>query len=297
MTKKILVLGACGFVGRRMVERLGPDAVLGTYFRQPRADGLYFDALTQDLGAIIPDRRAIRHAMIFYGDTHPDSCASDPARSHALNVESTARVIDRLVDWDIPFTFTSSESVFDGSRHLSTERDIANPIMLYGRQKLLIEHYLATVHPAARWTVMRLGKVYGDSADNDKLFTGWIAAVLAGRLIRIATDQIFSPVFVDDVVGACVAAADRGLTGLYHLCGPRAYARDELLRMLLDELGRHRTIDPRVEPCSIDDFNLPEPRPKDVSMRPDKLVQALGFTLTPAEDICRKVVLNYLSRP
>ena len=292
---KVLILGACGFVGSHMYRKLGPERAVACWFHNEIPEGVRFDALTQDLAEVLSPE-GIAHAMVYYGDTMPDSCAKNPALSQALNVDSTKRVIDRLVSWGIPFTFTSSESVFDGSSGPNDEMALANPIMLYGRQKLEIEHFLTQNHPDAAWTVMRLGKVFGATAVNEKLFTGWIDAIENNRKIRIATDQVFSPIFVDDVVDACLLAAERGLRGLYHLCGSRPYSRYELLQMLITEVKRYRPVTVEIEECSIDDFALIEPRPKNCSMRVDKLVAATGITITPTETVCRRIVDDYFSR-
>jgi dTDP-4-dehydrorhamnose reductase len=118
------------------------------------------------------------------------SCAQDPDRSHAVNVESTQRVIDQLQEWLVPFTFMSSGSVFDGTRPNSSEADPANPIMLYGQQKLDIEHYLEKSEKP--FSIARLGKVFGSTSANEKLFTGWISPVENGdTVIRCATGQVF----------------------------------------------------------------------------------------------------------
>ena len=293
--KKLLILGASGFIGRHMIQRLDSEAVIATHFSASLTGGVRFDAISEDLSAIVrPDD--IWHCMILNADSHPDSCARDAERSNSLNVESTKRVISQLSDWDIPFTFASSEMVFDGTLHEATETTQPNPIMLYGRQKLAIEQFLMQDYPDAPWTIMRLGKVFGSAAQNEKLFAGWIDAIERGERIRIAEDQIFSPIYVEDIVSACLTAADVGLRGLYHLCGDTAYSRIDLLYMTIKSIRRYRPVEPVIETCSIDDFNLLEPRPKDVSMRPDKIVKAIGITITPTPQICDMIVDQYYQR-
>lgn len=291
-SKKLLILGACGFIGRHMFARLGPDRAIGTYFTNPLEGGVYFDALTQDIAEIAaPDD--LWHCMILYADPHPDSCERDPDASNALNVESTKRVITRLVEWGVPLTFASTEFVFDGTMHEADESTPPNPIMRYGRQKVAIEDYLSTQYPNEPWTVLRFGKVFGSSPQNEKLFTGWIEALEKGETIRIATDQIFSPIHVDDVVTGCLKAAEDKVRGLYHLCGTQAFGRHELLEMTIASVLRYRNVQPRIETCSIDDFDLLARRPKDVSMRPDKFIGATGLSITPTQQICDMIVDGY----
>lgn len=287
--QKLLILGGCGFIGRHMFERLGPDRAIGTYFANTLEGGVYFNALKQDLAEIAAPG-GIWHCMILYADSHPDSCARDPEASNALNVESTKRVIARLFEWGVPLTFASSEFVFDGTGHEADEGTPPNPIMLYGQQKLAVEAHLQARYPNEPWTVFRFGKVFGSSRQNEKLFTGWIEALEKGATICIANDQTFSPIHVDDVVTACLKAAEDEVRGLYHLCGTKAYGRHELLEMTIESVRRYRDIEPHIETCSIDDFELPARRPKDVSMRPDKIIGITGLPIMPTRRICDMIV-------
>lgn len=289
--KKILILGASGFVGGHMWELLGPDRAIAATFSRDEGGTVHFDALTMELRDIVPSFDEIAHAMVFYGETHPDRCANDPEWSEALNVESTKRVIDCLVEQGVPFTFTSSEFVFDGSQGKNTENSPTNPINLYGEQKLRVEKYIEETN--GDWTVMRLGKVFEADGANAKLFSGWIEEIESGQKIRVADDQVFSPILVNDVVVGCLRAAKMGVRGLYHLCGTRPYGRDQLLTMLVEEMRNYNPIDVIVEKCSIDDFDLPELRPKDCSMLPDKLVSATGLEITQIEDVCRDTVRRH----
>jgi len=48
-----------------------------------------------------------------------------------------------------------------------------------------------------------------------------------------------------------------------------------------------------VLPCSIDDFNLNEKRPKDVSMNPSKLVSATGVKLVYPDEVCAEIANKF----
>lgn len=280
-----LVIGASGFVGKHLVQSLPPENVLGLHYPDAPEGGVRFDALTMDLADVVESPEKITHAYILYGDTHPDSCARDPEKSRRLNVDSTIRVIDRLVEWKTPFTFTSSESVFNGLEGNYREDDPAHPILLYGAQKLEIETYLRDLE--CDCAVLRLGKVFGLSPTDEKLFGGWLKDIKAAKPIRCAEDQVFSPIHISDVIEGLRSSARKKLRGLYHLCGPKAYSRLELLNMFLDDVRRFRPVELEVQPCSIDDFPLLEKRPKDVSMCPDKFVRDTGIELQAPEAVSR----------
>jgi dTDP-4-dehydrorhamnose reductase len=295
-SERILVVGGGSFIGQHMIATIGSECCVGTWHSKPMSGGLRFDALKDDLVEAVPDLTSFAHAMVLYGNTDLDDCARNYDRAWKLNVESTRRVIDRLIQANVPFTFTSSESVFDGNSGPYEETSAANPIMAYGRQKLEVETYLRDRYPDGSWTILRLGKVFGSTPENEKLFTGWLDAINSGRKIRVAIDQIFSPIFVDDVVKACIAVVQKKLRGLYHLCGMRAYSRLDLLNMLIQEVERYRPVTNEIDPCSIDDFNLFDARPKNTVMIPDKFIAASGLAITSTEVVCRRIVDAYFDK-
>jgi len=290
-----LILGASKNVGSHLFRRLGPAKAVATYCSHPVPRGVHFDALSMDVGPLLDRYPTITSAAILYGETDPDKCYGNPQWSRALNVGSITRVIDELDRRGIHILFMSSQFVFDGVKGDYTEEDPPNPILLYGEQKLAIERYLEQNSESR--VVLRLSKAVGDRPKDGSLFSNWIDAILAGSpAIRCATDQKLSPIIIADVVEGIVSAMDRKLQGVFHLSGPRGYRRMELLEMLLLDLKKRVDLQVKVEPCSILDFDLPERRPVDVSMRSDKLVSSTGLEITDMETVCRRVVRGYFSQ-
>ena len=242
------------------------------------------------LSDVLGPSERIAQAVILLGDTDPESCAADLKRSEALNVDSVVAVIRYLTGRRIKPVFISSELVFDGTKGGYTESDPVNPVLTYGRQKVEVEKYLRSFCDS--YAVVRLAKVFGGEPGGGTLFTRWLAAIERGETIRCATDQIFSPIFVDDAAEGIVRLIDADAGGLFHLAGAKAYRRIELLEMLLSRLNGRLREDVKVVRCSIHDFKLREKRPLDVSMRPDKFLEATGMKLKDAETICAGIVLK-----
>jgi dTDP-4-dehydrorhamnose reductase len=289
LAKKVLVLGASSYVGRHLIARLQPENVLATHRANPVPNGVYFDSLDMRLDQIIGDPDAYSHAVILLGDTEPDSCYQDPAKSNATNFESVCSVFDQLSDLGIKPIFTSSEFVFDGENGAYVETDDANPILLYGEQKLKAEQYLAD--SGAPHTILRLSKVYGDDIDDGTLFSGWLTGLRSGMTMKCAADQAFSPVFVGDVVAAILQTIERNLNGLYHVSGNQHFRRIELLEIAVRELDRQvGGFNINIESCSINDFPLPEKRPIDVSMSADKIIRDAGLEPQNIEKHCARMV-------
>jgi dTDP-4-dehydrorhamnose reductase len=287
--RKTLVLGASSFVGRHVMTALPPDEVIATCNLSHLSGAVHFNSTTMDLSDVVECPEEIACAILLIGDTKPDSCFSDKFASRQLNVISIKRILDRLRAWDIFPIFTSSEFVYSGGRRDNREEDNAQPILLYGQQKLEVEHYIATQFPA--YSVLRLGKVYGETPGDHTMFTNWMNILLekSSSVIRCAADQRFSAVFVGDVVAAIKAAMNRRLDGVFNVGGPRGHSRLEYLHMLVDRVRALRSINVEIAPCSIHDFNLPEKRPVDVSMAVGKLIAASSLVLREPEESCARI--------
>lgn len=287
---KILLLGGSSFVGRYLFKYLGPKKAIATYFRNPIENGIYFDALSMDLSRIIKEPNAISHAVILLGDTNPETCAADKEKSQALNVDSIKSILGQLKEKNIKPIFISTEFIFDGMKGNYTETDTPNPILTYGRQKLEIENYL---HDNFKdFVILRLSKVFGSERRDGTIFSKWLEIIEqnANAAIPCADDQIFSPIYVDDVVVGIVGAIENNLSGIFHLASNKPFIRIELLNMLLSYLNEINPITIKVIPKSIHDFGLIEKRPQDVSMDPAKIVKAIKLNLSKIEIICKEIV-------
>lgn len=281
---KLLVLGGSSFVGKHLLARLAPAQYTATYAANAYPGTVKFDCTSMRLAATVGDLAAYDQALLLLGDTQPDSCVRDPERSQAVNVDGIKTVIDDLLAAGVRPIFISSEFVFDGHKGQYSETDSPNPILLYGAQKLAIERYLETV--AEDYAVLRLAKVYGGEIGDGTLFTNWLPAIERGGRQTCASDQRFSPIHVDDVVDALLKAAESRIRGVFHLGGPEGLSRMECLETLLAQVRRSRPVELEAVPCRINDFEFPEVRPVDVSMRIGKLAAEIGFTPRRVEDFC-----------
>ncbi len=283
---RILVLGGSCAIGRALKARLGERAVATHRGRGPE-DWPRFDALADPVDPLLDRLGLFRHAVVLFAESNPDRCAKDPAAARHLNVDRTVEILDRLLARGITPLFTSTESVFDGRKGAYVETDPPNPQMTYGKLKLEVERHLEG-RPAL---VVRLARVVGTTPNDRTLFTGWLADIAAGKLIRVAADNRFAPIHVDDVAEGLVRLMDRGLAGLFHLGNPVSAGRLEMLETLLGAWHRAgRTFSGRIEPCRFADFPTLEPRPLDSTIVPAKLVAATGLEIRTIEAICRQAV-------
>ena len=119
----------------------------------------------------------------------------------------------------------------------------ANSDSAYARSKAAGEAKVAMAFPGA--TILRPSIVFGPE---DNFFNRFAKmAMLSPALPLIGGGNTrFQPVYVGDVAAAVARAIeDSGTAGnTYELAGPRAYTFRELLRLMLNEIGRCRLLVP-----------------------------------------------------
>jgi dTDP-4-dehydrorhamnose reductase len=286
---RAMVTGASGFLGRTILSQLGPNQAAGTYHSNPGADLVHFDAVQHrfaDLKSLLPGQ--LTHVFLTHGAVNPELCARDPEGTAKINVESMIRLLSEIVTEGVTPVFLSTDYVFDDSCSLRSEDEMQTPKTEYGRQKAAVEQWLQTRHEP--WLVVRLSKVVSGDRRTHSLLGQWINDICQGKTMRSAIDQVFSPAHVDDVAGAMIRLASRGLTGIYHVAGPDPISRYDLNKLLIRCI---QSVDPAVralvEPCNLRDIGFMEQRSLNTSLSTEKLKQALDYPLRSMTQVCYEI--------
>lgn len=286
MIERALVVGGSGFVGQRLLALLGTHGI-GTFNSHPFPGGIHFDARSGRLATVLSRvTPSVSHVFVPFGTIDMEGCARDPVATAAVNIETVVAVLkDVLAAGAVPI-FVSTDYVFDGTRGPWRETDEPHPRMAYGAQKLAVERWLEGQR--GRWLTVRLSKVVSGDPATHGLIGQWVNEIRAGKPQRCATDQVFSPAWVDDVAGAMIALAGTDATGLYHLGGPQPFSRYDLLSLLISEIRKVAPqIAPPLEPCSLHDLPFLEKRPLCTALAIDKLQAKIAWDFTPMSVICR----------
>jgi len=281
---KVLVLGGSSKVGLNLIHAMKNEDILYTYNNTEIPGGLKFDALSMSVDHIC-NLNEIKTAVILLGDANPDSCFEDPLASEKINVDSIKKIIDCLANYQIKVIFSSSEHVYGGESSNNKESNV-DPILLYGKQKIIIENYIEKY--ITNYTILRLGKSYGSKVGDGTLFTSWYHAIKTGLNDMICTDdQYFSPIHYNDVSRVIKYVVHSKTQGIYNLGGPLNASRLDFLQIFLDEYGNN---DLNITTCSIDSFKLEEKRPKDVSMDSSRIIHETQFSFKQPRDVCREII-------
>ncbi|WP_172652786.1 NAD-dependent epimerase/dehydratase family protein [Rhodococcus opacus] len=227
----VLVTGASGFVGSRLVEQLSTS---GRY-RVLAADSHWTDR-SKTFGELsdvercdidLRDREAVdalvsrSGSIVHLAAIRAVAGLDDPWAAFEVNVSAAYGLMDSAKRHGVRrIVYGSSHSVYGNFaerrtyRHRENEVAEGSGIGMYGASKLAVEAYLEA-HAntgGAEFISLRLGTIYGPGVNRDNSIGGMmmdaIDAVRAGRapVVRWAPDALHDLVYVDDAAAALLAA-------------------------------------------------------------------------------------------
>jgi dTDP-4-dehydrorhamnose reductase len=226
--KKILLTGANGLLGQKIIQKLIDRAGIELY-ATGRGENInavssgytYLDLDLTDFPKLEIAVRKIKPDIIIHGAamTNVDACELDPAACNVVNVEVTQRLSALCEEWNGFLIFVSTDFIFDGTAGPYTETDTPNPLSHYGHSKWNAEKSVqAAAHPwAIVRTVLLYGYVEGLSRTNIVL---WVKKSLEqGLKIRVVNDQVRTPTLAEDLADGIISIAMREKTGIFHISG------------------------------------------------------------------------------
>lgn len=229
MKKKILITGANGFIGRRVMDDLCADdtySVVGCSLHDdlcPQSSRHLFATID------ITDRQALRS---IFEETHPDIvintaalsaidyCETHREEADAVNTLAVKHMAELCAQQGSRFIHLSTDYVFGGnSQRLYTEEDLPAPVNYYGMSKWRSEQYVQAL--CSDYAIARIVVVYGKPLPGQH---GNIVDLVAQRLkdketIRVVSDQWRTPTYVGDVSTGIGRLTTHNASGIYHICG------------------------------------------------------------------------------
>ncbi|MEO1299404.1 MAG: sugar nucleotide-binding protein, partial [Cyanobacteria bacterium J06636_16] len=152
--RSLLVTGASGFLGWHASQLLAPTwQVHGTYHTHPIAisAGTVSHLALNDEAEVQVCWDQVNPSAVLHtaAVSKVNQCQQDPEGSYQVNVSGAVKLAERCAAVGIPFLFTSTDLIFDGTQAPYTETAAPNPINHYGQQKAAAESRILEVYPAA----------------------------------------------------------------------------------------------------------------------------------------------------
>ena len=259
---RAVVTGGAGFIGSNLVDALvqrGDEVVVVDDLSSGKRENLNAAATFVD-GDIRNGIDATGAAVVFHLAAQADVQTSmlRPDHDAEVNVVGTVQVLEAARAAGARVVFSSTGGAIYGECDGPAREDSPlEPVSPYGIAKLCAEEYLRgwnRIHGSGH-VVLRFANVYGPRQDSS--LEGGVAAIFLERLAHGDETLIFGDglqtrdfVYVGDVVGALLAAADRD-GGTFNIGTGQETTVLELYRLCAEVTGSKA--EPRFEPARLGD--------------------------------------------
>jgi dTDP-4-dehydrorhamnose reductase len=273
MKKKLLVTGASGLLGNKMVGLTKNDyKVIPIHKTKP----LHSNSLKLDitdaievlnlLGKLKPE--AVIHTA---SETNVDKCETEKEQAWKTNAEGTRNIAEACQKVNAKLVYISTDYVFDGEKGLYNEEDKPNPVNYYGLTKL--EGEKQVIKHCKNHAILRTSVLYGWHPWKQNFATWVINQLKQDREITVVDDHYNTPTLADNLAEMAIEAVQKDLRGVYHASGRERINRYEFTKQIAKTYNLNSDL---VKPVKMSQLTAwIAKRPKDSSLNTDKIQKQL----------------------
>lgn len=232
--KRILVVGANGTLGTRLIEMIRAESRyhIVAVTREYRADKEGYEKWSAD---VPKDWKEMSDAERWQADvvvnvaamTDVDGCETDRERAWRSNVELVESIVNYCRRTDARLIQLSTDYVFDGTDGPYAENDRPNPINYYGRTKHAAEN--TCLNSSVEASIIRTMWLYGAAPTSGKApFSAWVREELKkSEPTSVVEDEYGNPTLYDDLAYALLKLIDKPGPTILHTVGKERVSRLE----------------------------------------------------------------------
>ncbi|MCX7874996.1 MAG: dTDP-4-dehydrorhamnose reductase [Melioribacteraceae bacterium] len=262
--KRILIVGSNGMLGQRLTEYFLKNNDVELLCASSEEKSLIPNVEYKQLD-IIQKNDVKKIITNFFPDfilnaaayTNVDKAETERELCWKINVKGVENLA--LYSWtiDSQLIHISTDYIFDGKNGPYTENDLPNPISYYGRTKLASENSIKA--SGTRFTIIRTNVLYGPAKYGRADFVKWVYNSLSNNnQIKIVTDQINNPTYIDDLVQAISKIIYYKKEGIYNIGGKELLSRYDFTKIIADYFNLKKEL---ILPILTKDLNQPAKRP------------------------------------
>jgi dTDP-4-dehydrorhamnose reductase len=281
---KILITGANGLLGQKLVEMLGqkPDwIVLATGRGECRIASLPANVAYSTCD--ISSEESVNQIFKEFGPTtvlhtaamtNVDECELHPEACHLQNVTASRHIIRACEESGSHLIHLSTDFIFDGEAGPYSEEDVPNPISIYGHSKLEAEELV--LKASCPWSIVRTVLVYGIAPGLSRSnIILWVKASLEqGKEIQVVDDQFRTPTLAEDLASGCLLIAAQKATGIFNISGKDFLTPYDMALQTADFFSLDKSLIKRATAAT---FSQPAKRPPRTGFNISKAEKILGY--------------------
>lgn len=280
----ILVTGASGLLGANLVftaaaRKLDVVGVSRNYYcdlpgiRRAKIQLLQRDEVKQLFRSVEP--QWVVHSA---AATNVDWCQAHPEQAAQINTEVPRMLAAEARAVGSGFVYISTDSVFDGRVGSYSEEDPTGPLNEYARSKLAGEK---AVRDELNDSLIIRTNFYGWNLQEKQSLAEWMLACLEANERMIGfEDVVFSPLLVNQLCETILEMLARKLEGLYHLASADACNKYEFAVRIARAFDLNESL---ITAATVAGGDLSAPRPKNTSLKTNKIRQAIGRSMPGVE--------------
>ena len=284
---KIVVIGANGFTGRRILRSLKDkhevvacsrhaDIFSEEGYQFKELDILNYSDTESFLDTIRPEVIINASALSVV-----DYCEQHREEAYATNVTAVKRLAEYCQRTHCRLIHLSTDFVFDGTATDSyTEDMLPHPVNYYGMTKLQGEEAIAQA--CADYAIVRVEVVYGKPWQGQH---GNIVHLVKTRLengqgIRVVNDQFRSHTWVEDIARGIELLLTSEHRGIYHICGGETMSVADIAMRVAQYFQLDTSL---IQSVTTEEMKEATPRPLYSPMSVAKAQRELGYSPSPFE--------------
>ena len=296
MKKKILIVGANGFAGRRILNDLSRNEdylITGCSLHDDIAPG------SGNYHFISADIRQMPEQSAVFREARPDVvintsalsvadyCETHREEAESINITAVGQLAFRCETSGARLIHLSTDFDFSGNTtHSYTEEDLPGPVNYYGVTKLKGENRVTDL--CSNYAIARVAVIYGAPLPGQH---GNVLQLVADRLrsneeIRVVADQWRTPTYVGDVSQGIEKLIKHPNSGIYHICGSECLTIADIAYRVADTLNLDYSL---ILPVTTQQMGEAIPRPRFSGLSIEKARTELGYQPHTLEEGIRRM--------
>lgn len=286
MIKKVLITGANGLLGQKLVQKLAERTdyqVIASGKGKLRLPDDWTSGYTW-IEMDVADKNQVQEVFALHQPevvihtaamTNVDECEKDKVGCRRANVEAVRNLVQACKAHQTFLIHLSTDFIFNGDEGPYDETAAPDPINYYGETKLESEKIVQ--ESAIKWAIARTVLVYGIASDMSRSnIILWVKKSLeSGKTVQAVNDQWRTPTLAEDLADGCILIMEKEATGIYNISGKDLLNPYQMACMTADYFGLDKSL---IKEVDSNIFSQPAKRPLKTGFLIEKAQKELGYS-------------------